>query len=215
MASFTYFYYNIAGSPEKIKHLRSPRLPKRVPFILAPQQVYQFIESLPKLRDRVIIQLLYSTGIRVSECVKLRKHDVNAQRKTIRIHRGKGQKDRYVPLSTLMQKQLELYNEVYEPDDYIFFGRKENEPIDRTTVNRIVRKANGVLNTKELITPHTFRHSFATMLTEEGENLFVIQKILGHARVSTTVKYLKSAKTELKSNPLDKIYEENRVGELT
>lgn len=213
IASLTYFYYNIAETPEKIKHLRSPRLPKRVPFILAPQQVYQFIESLTKLRDRVIIQLLYSTGIRVSECVKLRKQDINAHRKTIRIHQGKGQKDRYVPLSPLMMKQLDLYHKKYEPDDYIFFGRKENEPIDRTTVNRIVRKANDVLNTKELITPHTFRHSFATTLTEEGENLFVIQKVLGHARVGTTMKYLKSAKVNLRSNPLDKIYEENRIKE--
>jgi len=210
MASFTYFYYNIAATPEKIRHLRSPRLPARVPFILAPQQVYQFIESLPKRRDKVIIQMLYSTGIRVSECVHLRRKDINVHRMSIRIVGGKGQKDRYVPLSPLMLRQIEMYYEAYAPKEYIFFARNIEEPMSRTTVNRIIRKAKFVLNTKETITPHTFRHSFATMLTEEGENLFIIQKILGHASISSTMRYIKAAKTELKScvNPLDKLYDD-------
>jgi integrase/recombinase XerD len=108
MASFTYFYHNIVGTPEKVKQLRSPRIPDRVPFILAPQQVYQFIESLSKFRDKVIIQLLYSTGIRVGECVNIKKQDINIHRMVIRIPKGKGQKDRYVPLSPMMLEQLEL-----------------------------------------------------------------------------------------------------------
>jgi site-specific recombinase XerD len=172
MASFTYFYCNIAQTPEKIRRLRSPRIPDRVPFVLAPQQVFQFIEALSKFRDKVIIQLLYSTGIRVSECVHVRKQDINEHRMVIRIPKGKGQKDRYVPLSPMMLQQLELYDKQYNPEDYIFYGRKKKEPMCRATVNRIIRNANFVLETKETITPHTFRHSFATMLTEEGESLY-------------------------------------------
>ena len=213
IASFTYFYHNIVRTPEKVKRLRSPRVPDRVPFILSPQQVYQFIESLPKFRDKVIVQLLYSTGIRVGECVQLKRQDINVDRMTIRIVRGKGQKDRYVPLSPMMLEQLELYYKKYNPGDYIFYGRKSEEPMCRATINRIIRNANFVIETKEKITPHTFRHSFATMLTEEGESLYKIQRILGHKSIHTTFRYIKTAKTELKScvNPLDKIYEENSI----
>ena len=129
----------------------------------------------------------------------------------IRIVKGKGQKDRYVPLSPMMLEQLELYYKQYNPEDYIFQGRKTGEPICRATVNRIIRNANCVLDTKETITPHTFRHSFATMLTEEGESLFTVQKILGHKSIHSTFRYIKAAKIELKScvNPLDKIYADN------
>ena len=145
--------------------------------------------------------------------VALKRQDINKERMVIRIVRGKGQKDRYVPLSPMMLEQIELYYEKYKPVDYIFSGRKEGEPICRATVNRIIRNANYVLDTKETITPHTFRHSFATMLTEEGESLYKIQQILGHKSIHSTTRYIKAAKTELKSciNPLDKVYEDNSI----
>lgn len=111
----------------------------------------------------------------------------------------------------MMFEQLELYNQKYLADDYIFYGGKKDKPMCRATVNRIVRNAKHVLRTKETITPHTFTHSFATMLTEEGESIFTIQKILGHKSFHSTFRYIKAAKTELKSciNPLDKIYMDN------
>ena len=212
MASFVHFYYNIAKTPDKVKRLRSPKIPSRIPLVITPGQVFEFIEGLDLLRDKVIIQLLYSTGIRVSECVQIRKHDINKDRMVIRIPEGKGKKGRYVPLSPMMLGQLDRYYELYEPEDYLFYGRGKNYgiPLNRTTVNRIVRKAKIILDTTAEITPHTLRHSFATTLVEEGENLVKIQKILGHARITSTVHYTKSAKIELTScvNPLDKIYEE-------
>lgn len=218
MASFTYFYHNIVVTPEKVARLRSPIIPDRVPFILTPKQVFQFIEALHKFKDKVIIQLLYSTGIRVSECVNIRIRDINVSRMAIRIVEGKGKKGRYVPLSPLMLSQLNLYYKKYEPKDYLFYGRGRNYkvPMCRATVNRIIRKAKNVLETSEIITPHTFRHSFATTLVEEGESLFKIQKILGHANILSTIHYTKSARPELKScvNPLDKIYEEKGMLEL-
>ena len=177
IASLVYFYYNIVDTPEKVKGLRAPRIPDRVPFVLAPQQVFQFIESLPKFRDKVIVQLMYSTGIRVGECVALKRQDIHVDRMVIRITKGKRQKDRYVPLSPMMLNQLEMYYVQYEPGEFIFYGRSKNAPMCRKTVNRIIRNSNSALETKETITPHTFRHSFATMLTEEGESLFKIQMI--------------------------------------
>lgn len=211
IASFTYYYYNIIRTPERVNKLKSAKIPSRVPFVLAPKQVFQFIECLPKFRDKLIIQLLYSTGIRVGECVNLKRQDISSARMLIRIVSGKGKKDRYVPLSPIMLEQLELYYEKYKPIDYIFYGQKIKKPMCRATVNRIIRNTNHVLKTKETITPHTFRHSFATMLTEEGESLFTIQKILGHKSFYSTFRYMKAAKTELKSciNPLDKVYEDN------
>jgi len=213
IASFTYYYYNIVRTPEKVKHLRSARIPSRVPFVLAPKQVFQFIESFSNFRDKVIIQLLYSTGIRVGECVNLKRQHINVERMTIRIENGKGKKDRYVPLSPLMLEQLELYFKKYQPDNFLFEGRQKGKPLCRATVNRIIRNAKHVLETKEVITPHTFRHSFATTLIEEGESLFIIQKILGHKSFHSTLRYLKAAKTDLKScvNPLDKMYSDKHA----
>jgi len=126
MASYVYFYHNIVRTPEKVKRLRSPRIPDRVPFILAPEQVFQFIEALGKLRDKVSVQLLYSTGIRVGECVRVRRKDISVHRMTIRIPEGKGKKGRYVPLSPMMLSQLESYYKEYKPKDYIFYGRGKN-----------------------------------------------------------------------------------------
>ena len=85
MAALTYFYCNIARTPEKVRRLRAPRIPDRVPFVLSTQQVFQFIESLAKLRDRVIIQMLYSTGIRVGECVALKRQDIHVDRMVMSI----------------------------------------------------------------------------------------------------------------------------------
>jgi integrase/recombinase XerD len=89
IASFTYYYYTIFRTPQKVKQLRSARMPSRVPFVLAPQQVFQFIKSLSKFRDTIIIQVLYSTGIRVGECVNLKRQDINVDRMMIRIVKGK------------------------------------------------------------------------------------------------------------------------------
>ena len=156
---------------------------------------------------------MYSTGIRVGECVALKRQHINKARMTIRIDKGKGKKDRYVPLSPMMLEQLEEYYKRYLPKDFIFYARSKDRPMCRATVNRIIRNGNEILKTKETITPHTFRHSFATMLTEEGESLFTIQKILGHKSFHSTFRYMKTAKTELKSciNPLDKIYSDNNI----
>ncbi|MGK0379360.1 MAG: site-specific recombinase XerD [Patiriisocius sp.] len=92
IASFTYYYYTIFRTPQKVKQLRSARMPSRVPFVLAPQQVFQFIKSLSKFRDTIIIQVLYSTGIRVGECVNLKRQDINVDRMMIRIVKGKGKR---------------------------------------------------------------------------------------------------------------------------
>ncbi len=215
MASFVHFYWNVVKTPEKVKKLRPPKMPRRVPLVITPGQVYEIIEGLDKLRDKVLIQLLYSTGIRVSECVMIRLHDINKERKVLRVEKGKGKKTRYVPLSPMMLEQLELYCEHYEPRDYLFYrrGRKYDMPMNRVTINRVVRKAKTILNTNAEITPHTLRHSFATTLVEEGENLVKIQKILGHKSLMTTVHYTKSAKPELNScvNPLDKVYQERKL----
>jgi site-specific recombinase XerD len=215
MASFTYFYYNITQTPEKVERLRGPIIPDRIPLVIAPSQVYQFIEGLEILRDKVIVQLMFSTGMRVSESVNMRLRDINKHRMLIRVPEGKGKKGRYVPLSPMMMDQLNLYCETYEPKDYIFYGRRKCKtvPMSRNTVNRIVKRAKTILGTQEEITPHTFRHSFATTLVEEGENLVKVQKILGHANIMTTAHYAKSAKIDLKScvNPLDKVYQEKSL----
>lgn len=215
MASFAHFYWNVAKTPDKVKKLRPPKIPRRVPLVITPGQVYEIIEGLDKLRDKVLIQLLYSTGIRVSECVMIRLHDINKERKVLHVEKGKGKKTRYVPLSPMMLDQIELYRAHYEPRDYLFYrrGRKYDMPMNRATINRVVRKAKVILNTNAEITPHTLRHSFATTLVEEGENLVKIQKILGHKSLMTTVHYTKSAKPELNScvNPLDKVYQEKKL----
>jgi len=183
--------------------ISSPRLPKKLPAYLAEDETATIIEmpqgtSLIALRDRAILELLYASGLRVSELVGLNEDEIDMHQETIRVL-GKGSKERIVPFGSFAAKAIEAYLEAKhaagpgKPDKdgapAFLSVRKTPRRISARDVQRLVARVRLGLKAGRRVTPHTLRHSFATHLLERGADLRSIQELLGHESLSTTQKY--------------------------
>lgn len=187
----------IAHNPAEV--LASPRLEKKVPSFLTEEEISRFLDrptgTRPlERRDAALLELLYATGIRVSELVGINLDDFNLSHRFIRI-RGKGRKERLVPFGTQAEKKLRQY---LQSRWQINRGKVEPEPLflnyrgrrlSVRSVQRIVDKAIKRAALRRKISPHSLRHSFASHLLSRGADLRVIQELLGHASLATTQKY--------------------------
>ena len=169
------------------------RLPKKLPHFLIQDEAKALIESVIgrdplSRRDRAILELLYGTGIRVGELTRLHLSDLDLEERWIRI-RGKGNKERLVPLGSQASQRIEDYFKDRGRGEGPLFLSSRRERLTSRTVQRIVRKRSLTSGTMKRTTPHTLRHSFATHLLEEGADLRGIQELLGHSSLSTTQRY--------------------------
>lgn len=191
------------------EYLPTPKTAKTLPIVLDVKEVEQVFSVISNFKHRCIIMFIYSTGARVSECVNIKLTDIDSKRMQVNIREGKGLKQRMVPLSPVMLKLLRLYFKTYKPQEYLFEGAKGNgSHLGVEAVREICRKARySTREIKKKYTPHTFRHCFATHLLEQGTNLLVIQRLLGHANLSNTLKYLHVQKLAIEQvvNPLDNL----------
>lgn len=191
------------------EYLPTPKTAQTLPLVLSQEEVYDVLSAIDNFKHRTLIMLIYSTGARVSECVNIKLIDIDSKRMQVNIQEGKGLKQRLVPLSRFMLKTLRSYYSEYKPKYYLFEGaRGKGTHLGITAVREICKNARQ--RTKGIskhYTPHTFRHCFATHHLENGTNLLVIQRLLGHAFLSTTLKYLHVQKLVIDQleNPLDKL----------
>lgn len=191
------------------EYLPTPKVAKTLPLVLSQDEVRDVLEVIPNFKHRTIIMFIYSTGVRVSECVNIQLSDIDSKRKQVNIREGKGLKQRYVSLSPLLLKTLRRYYRVYKPQHYLFegFGGKGTH-LGVSAVREICQKARyRTPHISKRYTPHTFRHCFATHLLEQGTNLLVIQRLMGHSDLSNTLKYLHVQQLAIDQviNPLDKL----------
>ena len=188
--------------------LATPRRPKRVPVVLSENEVRQILQAARSLRDKLLIGLMYATGMRISEVTKLRWNDFDFQRLTVSIWNAKGKSDRQV---TLPQSYAPLLKELasrFSKTDFVFPGeRKSGRFLTARTGQRIVARTVQLAGISKRITPHGFRHAFATHLLEHGTDIRFIQKLLGHVRLETTTIYTKVAvlKQTAVTSPLDRV----------
>lgn len=169
--------------------LTLPKLPKKLPRFLVQEEAGQMVgmESA-NTRDRAILELLYGTGIRVSEMTGLAVKNVDLEEGWIRV-RGKGNKERVVPLGGKAREALVAHlKERGSGDGAVFLG-PSGRPLTERTAQRIVKKSALKAGILKRTTPHTLRHSYATHLLEAGADLRGIQELLGHENLSTTQKY--------------------------
>jgi site-specific recombinase XerD len=136
------------------------------------------------------LKVLYATGLRLSEALNLRLEDIDSQRMTVRVRRGKGRRDRYVDLSPALLKALREYWKVYRPNTWLFAGKYPDHSLHATAIQKAVATARRQSGITKPIHPHTMRHCFATHLLEAGTDLRTIQVLLGHASMSTSAIYL-------------------------
>lgn len=187
--------------------LESPRMWQKLPQFLTLAEMEKILQTpKPKnaagIRDRALLELLYATGMRVSEVVNLRRDDVNLESAFLKC-RGKGGKERIVPLGQVAIDFLRLYlkkmaRAPLPSNEFIFTARKA-KPLTRQRVWQLIRRYARLAGIQKKITPHTFRHSFATHLLERGADLRIVQELLGHADIATTQIYTHVSRDHLKS----------------
>jgi integrase/recombinase XerC len=188
--------------------VRTPKLPQYLPRVLTKDDANALMEfpegdDLSARRDRAILETLYSTGARVSELVGMNVEDLNRSDGLVRL-RGKGRKERIVPIGTVALEALREYDELLsrheERAQPVFFNHRGGRLTARS-VERIVEKHSRRLSGGS-VSPHALRHSFATHLLDEGADLRAIQEMLGHASLATTQKY-----THLATDHLLEVYD--------
>jgi integrase/recombinase XerD len=173
------------------------KTPKKKPVILSLEEVCAFIKIFINLKHRVMVLLSYSAGLRVSEVVNLRVYDIDSKRMMIRIELGKGQKDRYVPLSPTLLQWLRLYWKTARPTSYLFPGKVPGMPMCRASMNKAITSALRASGISKKVNPRMLRHSFATHLLESGTNIRIIQALLGHRSLNTTARYTTVSSTTI------------------
>jgi site-specific recombinase XerD len=173
--------------------IQRPKIPKILPIVLSKTEIIDMIDSTDNLKHKLMIQILYTSGLRVSELTKLRVSDIDFSRKTVRINCGKGNKDRISIISKITLENARKYLLEYQPLEYFFESYQAGKALSTRAVQKVVDEAARRAKIKKNVTAHTLRHSFATHLLEQGVNLRYIQSLLGHKRLETTQIYTKVA----------------------
>lgn len=200
-ASLKFFYSEVLK--KDFGGIRMPKKDKKLPDVLTKDEVKRLIESTDNQKSRLIISLLYSGGLRVSELVNLKKEDLNLGEKTGWVRRGKGSKDRLFTVSESLANELQEYMAEKEYQ-YVF---SKDKPLTTRNIQKIIYGLRSKANINKKITPHTLRHSFATHLLEQGTDIRMIQSLLGHASLNTTQVYTHISSDQIKrvQNPFDKL----------
>ena len=197
-----------------LEQIPFPKQQKRLPVVLSTEEVTRFLQAVPNRKHRLVLRTIYATGLRVSEVTHLRVHDVDSARMLIRVHQGKGRKDRQVMLSPVLLEELRRYWRFARPRHWLFPGEEPTQPLSISAVQRVCQKARQAAGLSKAASPHTLRHSFATHLLESGADLRLIQTLLGHGSVQTTERYTHVAvhRIAATASPLDRLpREEDRV----
>lgn len=202
----------ISGNP--VENIQSPAFGRHLPDVLALEEIDSMINaidlsSVEGQRNRAIIETMYSCGLRVSELCSLRLSDLYLDDEFVRVL-GKGGKQRLVPVSSRAISELRAYiserasmNIAPGCEDYIFLSYRRGKPLSRITVFHIVKELVAAVGINKNVSPHTFRHSFATHLLEGGANLRAIQSMLGHESISTTEIYTHIDRTRLRQEIIE------------
>jgi integrase/recombinase XerD len=183
----------------------TPKTWKRLPHVLDLEEMNRLLEA-PKgpnpkaVRDRAMLEVLYATGMRVSELVSTRMMDLNLEESLIRL-KGKGEKERLVPVGREALKWLHLYLEIRHKLDskgspYLFLSNR-GKPMTRQRFWQLIKEYASKAGITKQISPHTIRHSFATHLLDGGADLRTVQELLGHSHISTTQIYTHVARTHM------------------
>jgi len=203
ISSLRFFYEKILQK-NIFDNIEIPKKEKKLPNILTKEEVKKLIENSDTFKSKLIMSLLYSSGLRVSEVVSLKIQDINLDDRTGMVRQGKGKKDRMFILPEKLISDLKALSDKYPGYQYVFSKEK---PLTTRNIQKIVNKTAKKAGFQKKITPHTLRHSFATHLLEAGTDIRYIQELLGHSNLNTTQIYTHVSTEELKKikSPLDNL----------
>lgn len=204
VSSLRFFFKRVVDRPDIFVKLEVPKKEKKLPIVLSAEEVKKLIDSIEHQKSKLIVKMLYSSGLRVSELVNLTPKDLDFQQNIGWVRKGKGSKDRLFKIADSLSNQLQRYLSKNPNNQFVF---SETEPMSVRNVQFIVTTAAKRAGINKKVSPHTLRHSFATALLDAGENLLVIQQLLGHENLETTKIYTHVSQDQLKKvkSPLDRL----------
>jgi len=190
VAGLKFLYRKTLARPHEVAWMTMRSAPRGTPRVLSVTEITSLVEALHTPLYRMIALVLYGTGLRLSEVLALQVSDIDAARQVIYVRRGKGRRCREVMLSPRLLAMLRTYwRATRPPQPYLFTSLRTSRPPCRETVRAALAKACIDAGLTKHVTPHMLRHSFATHLLEAGTDLRVIQHLLGHASIATTMVY--------------------------
>jgi len=203
LASVRFAYSNILNKDPTLG-IKRPKKENKIPVVLSKEEVLKLFEASENFKSNLMLQLLYSSGLRVSEIVNLKPVDLNLDKNMGWVRAGKGKKDRMFFISEKLSKKLKKFIDKNLDWNYLF---SKNKPLTTRNIQKIVQKAAQNAGLNNGVHVHTLRHSFATHLLENGVDIRKIQILLGHAAINTTMLYTHMSTSELEkiSNPLDNL----------
>ena len=201
-----FLYEDTLGDFQVMRNIpKAKKTRTRLPLVLDKSEIKKIFKNTDNLKYLAILQLLYSSGLRISEATNLRLTDINSSTMRLHVELGKGAKERYTKLSKMALNTLRTYWKQYKPNHYLFPGQKKGTAIHTRSVAIAFKKALIRAGIKKPATLHTLRHSFASHLLDQDEKLPTIQKLLGHSSLKSTVIYLHVSETSRDKvvSPLD------------
>jgi len=205
LASIKYAYSSILKK-DITMNIKRPKREKKLPTVLTKEEIFSLLKALNNKKSRLMISLVYATGMRVSEITSLKIDDLDFEELIGYVRQGKGKKDRILNIPKFLSSKLKRLAEKEKSFGaiYLFPGRNNTKMSDRN-IQKIVKNAAKKAGIKKDVHTHTLRHSFATHLLENGVDIRKIQELLGHSDLSTTQIYAHVSPAELKKikSPLD------------
>ena len=200
--AIVYFFRHILQRP---LHMPHPKRNKRIPLILTPDEIRRMIQATGNIKHRLILKTLYGCGLRVSEIISLKKEDMLFDEGLMHIRLAKGKKDRFVKIPDSLKNELQSYCSISH--DEMLFPSQRGGKLTTATIQAIVEQAAKRASITKEVYPHLLRHSFATHLLEQGTDLRIIQKLLGHSDIKTTQIYTQISQQSIKNvrSPLDNL----------
>lgn len=209
------FLLKTEGLPYDFLHLPEIKKEKKLPVILSREEIWAMLQSAQLLKHKLLVGLLYGCGLRCMEVRSIRLAHLDFDRKLLHIVKGKGNKDRYVPLSEHLVRGIRKYIAVEHPGDYLFHGQPNgrgsgafDSRYSQRGVQWAVQTVAKQAGIRKEVHTHMLRHSYATHLLEDGVNIVTVQQLLGHVNIDSTMVYLHVCQVpeQLPKSPLDKVF---------
>ncbi|HVT95703.1 MAG TPA: site-specific integrase [Bryobacteraceae bacterium] len=204
VAGLRFFFGTTLLRPGMVEMLPYGKRPRRLPVVLSVEEVAQLLEAARPGRERMLLQTAYACGLRISELLTLQVTDIDSARMVVNVRQGKGAKDRQVPLSMRLLKELRTWWSTHRRKPWLFPGCVERtcyRPMQAGHLQRLMQQIVARSGLKKKATMHTLRHSYATHLMEAGVDVVTLQKLLGHTSLATTARYLHLSRRQMANLP--------------
>lgn len=214
-SSVSFFFKHVLKRPYDLPSKLYPRKGFKLPNVMTANEVWQLLSHCGSIKQRAIVELFYSSGVRLEEGSRIKFTDIDSKNMRLKVQQGKGNKDRYTLLSPTALLTLREYFRQHRPSTYLFEGQTKGKPMHCRSIQHTVKQAMKQAGFKDRgFSVHTLRHSFATHLLDTGTDLHTIKELLGHSNISTTMIYLhlQTQRCSRIINPLDQLHNQQANG---